>query len=140
MTPRRGNGLRDHERRGLADRRGLLPLPRGPCLSVCGCEVKRDGNPAELAVAAHLRSCGYLTASRRHEGGAGDHLAIHPTRPPLLIETKGGRSGPWANFRTDDRAAMIETALTYNATPLLAYVLSVERREIMYLEVPDWPN
>lgn len=109
--------------------------------------MRRDGNPAERCVVAVLREAGYLVASRRHEPGPGDHLAI--ARPehgvgrpmPLLIETKGGASAgqPWKDFERADREAMIETALAYHAIPLLAWVLSTRRGEICWLPLEDWP-
>lgn len=102
--------------------------------------MRRNGNPAERCVAQILRDAGYLVASRRHEPGPGDHLALgHGLERALLVETKTGNGNLWENFRSDDRAAMISAGVRWRVTPLLAYVLSVKRREVIFLPVSDWP-
>jgi hypothetical protein len=100
--------------------------------------VRRDGNPGERAVAIVGREFGYLVSSRRHEGGPGDQLWRGSSPTDLLIEVKAGRD-PWENFRPADRDAMIEAGARYNVTPLLAFVIHVKRREVMWIPVEDWP-
>ena len=116
--------------------------------------MRRDGNPGERAVAQIGREMGYLVSSRRHEGGAGDQVwccfqewcidftggseLLPAFDRPVLIEVKAGRD-PWEHFRPDDRAAMIEAGVRWNVTPLLAFVLSVKKREVMFIPVEDWP-
>lgn len=83
------------------------------------------GNQRELAVMAVLAEEGWLCASRRHIGGAGDVLAVQPD-PVVrscgllhlvswLIEVKSTTYGPWDTFRPADRQALVETADQHGA-------------------------
>jgi hypothetical protein len=86
------------------------------------------GNARELKVMAVLAEEGWLCASRRHIGGAGDVLAIQETDNPyprtvdaMLIEVKSTTRNPWNDFGPEDRRALIETAERYGAEPWLYY-------------------
>jgi hypothetical protein len=115
------------------------------------------GSPAENRTARILESFGYLVASRRHVGGAGDLVAIllgdtvevrnrleplPPITRGLLVEVKRGTGNPWENFRHGDRIAMVEAGFLYRLTPLLAYwpwSPSANKHPI-WLEQSDWPQ
>ena len=84
------------------------------------------GLNAERRVATYLRDLGYLVASRRHIGGAGDLLAVDPGHEdgwhdPLLCEIKSDKAGPFATFTPLDRAEMLFTARQYGCEPLLVW-------------------
>lgn len=80
---------------------------------------------------AVLADEGWLCASRRHIGGAGDVLAVRKYRdePPSedvyetpearLIEVKSTAGGPWERFGPEDRQALIKTAEQHGADPWL---------------------
>jgi len=71
-----------------------------------------------------LASEGWLCASRRHIGGAGDILAVtNRTGWPemQLIEVKSTTRSPWVTFGPKDRQDLVDTALTYGAEPVLAW-------------------
>jgi gamma-glutamylcyclotransferase (GGCT)/AIG2-like uncharacterized protein YtfP len=63
---------------------------------------------------------GWLCASRRHIGGAGDVLAVYSHIDPgpsvygrcdaMLIEVKSTSGGPWEHFGPADRRVLVETA------------------------------
>ncbi len=73
------------------------------------------GLDRERRIARALEDEGWLVASRRHIGGAGDLLAIRDESQPLggtemrLIEVKSTVS-PYAHFLPLDRKAMREAA------------------------------
>jgi hypothetical protein len=92
------------------------------------------GNARELKVMDLLASEGWLCASRRHIGGAGDILAIREWHDPeamgeapaygtdaMLIEVKSTTRSPWVTFGPKDRQDLVDTALTYGAEPVLAW-------------------
>lgn len=109
----------------------------------------------ELQVAEVLRDLGYLVASRRHEPGPGDHLAVYPglgqhlssralfRYRPLLVETKGTVQVPWSAggdcFGPDERAALIHAGLEWNVEPVLAWWPPSLRGGPIWLPVEDWP-
>jgi hypothetical protein len=100
------------------------------------------GSPAENRTARILEGFGYLVASRRHVGGAGDLVALSMDGDGLLIEVKRGRGHVWENFRAGDRIAMVEAGFLYRLTPLLAYwpwSPSANKHPI-WLEQSDWPQ
>jgi len=90
------------------------------------------GNARELKVMDLLATEGWLCASRRHIGGAGDILAVKPASWPeperqmqlmmtMLIEVKSTTRSPWVTFGPKDRQDLVDTALTYGAEPVLAW-------------------
>ncbi|MGH2761427.1 MAG: hypothetical protein ACRDLD_02415 [Thermoleophilaceae bacterium] len=88
-----------------------------------------------------LRAAGYLVASRRHEGGAGDHLAIHPVHSPLLVETKGTGDLPWrSTFGPLARQALTQTADAFGAEPLMAWWPPGLKCGPIWLPAEDWPT
>lgn len=106
--------------------------------------TSRKGNGAELYVAECLESEGWVVASRRHIGGAGDLLAVHPeTAETRLVEVKA-RKRPYDGFRPADRRAMRETPLPPGGTRWLANVRGSKRgakdtRSIEWVHEDDWP-
>lgn len=105
----------------------------------------RKGNSGELYVAECLEAEGWIVASRRHIGGAGDLLAVHPaTASILLIEVKA-RKRPYDGFRPADRAAMAATPLPPRGERYLANVRGTKRgakdnRSIEWTHEADWPR
>lgn len=98
------------------------------------------GNAAENRVVRHLREQGWLVASLRHYGCAGDHLAIHPRYRTRVIETKGCKNGTlWQNFRRQDRTELVELAERYDADALLAHS-PVASKPIRWLPPETWPG
>jgi hypothetical protein len=104
----------------------------------------RKGSAAELYVAERLEAEGWVVASRRHIGGAGDLLAIHPeTAETRLIEVKA-RKRPYDGFRPDDRQAMRDAPLPPGGTRWLANVRGTKRgdrdtRRIEWVPEDEWP-
>lgn len=90
-----------------------------------------------------LAAEGWLCASRRHIGGAGDILAIRPYAggPALearLVEVKSTTRNPWNDFGPADRRAMVETARACGAEPWLAWW--PPRRELQWIHESRWPK
>ena len=84
------------------------------------------GLNGERRAAIFLRDLGYLVASRRHIGGAGDLLCIEVDDEfwppsPLLVEVKTNGSSPFATFAPQDRANLLSTAEQYGCEPLLMW-------------------
>jgi len=106
--------------------------------------TSRKGNGAELYVAECLEAEGWVVASRRHIGGAGDLLSVHPeTGETRLIEVKC-RKRPYDGFRPDARQEMRETPLPPGGTRWLANVRGAKRgpkdtRSIEWVHEDDWP-
>ena len=114
------------------------------------------GNARELKVMAVLASEGWLCASRRHIGGAGDILAarqdriiMHPGDPSetgagatlvhrlLLIEVKSTTRNPWNDFGPADRQALVETAEKHGAVPWLYWW--PPRGKLLRIPAEDFP-
>lgn len=76
-----------------------------------------------------------MVGSRRHIGGAGDHLEVHPSRGLRLTEIKGTKR-PFDHFGPKDRAALVKEAAHICAEPWLAW-----RRggKTTWLEESEWP-
>lgn len=113
----------------------------------------RHGNAVEVKVAHVLQDDGWLVASRRHIGGAGDLLATRPrsetimvdrtslliTEPELwLIEVKSTVNGPYENFRPADRQALRDLAMEYGAQAYLAWW--PPRHGLQLIHSSDWPT
>ena len=104
------------------------------------------GNTRELRGMDVLAAEGWLCASRRHIGGAGDILAIAPWPDPperitaRLIEVKSTARPPWqaSGFGPADRQALVETALQYGAEPLLAWW--PPRGKLRWIGPSEWPS
>jgi len=106
------------------------------------------GNARELKVMAVLAEEGWLCASRRHIGGAGDILAIKPASWPdperdmqlmmaYLIEVKSTTRNPWNDFGPADRQALVETAEKYGAVPWLYWW--PPRGKLLRIPAEDFP-
>ena len=108
------------------------------------------GNARELKVMAVLASEGWLCASRRHIGGAGDILAICTERweatpyadageqmQAMLIEVKSTTRNPWNDFGPADRQALVETAEKYGAVPWLYWW--PPRGKLLRIPAEDFP-
>lgn len=109
------------------------------------------GNARELKVMAVLAEEGWLCASRRHIGGAGDILAVRGRYVEmrgveygwdhyvLLIEVKSTARVPWqaSGFGPADRQAMVETAEKYGAEPWLYWW--PPRGNLQRIPASDWP-
>ena len=113
------------------------------------------GLNGERRVWRALEDAGYLVASRRHIGGAGDLLAraerwrvveaddglpmiVETRRDDLLIEVKTDKAGPFATFSPADRKALLETADEYGCESLLAWTPSASM--IFYIPEDEWPS
>lgn len=87
--------------------------------------TSRKGNQAERDAAHSLEADGYLVASRRHVGGAGDLVAVPSQEAlesrPLLIEVKTTKAGAWAAFGPADRKELADTAIEYGMIPALMW-------------------
>ena len=110
------------------------------------------GNARELAVMKVLASEGWLCASRRHIGGAGDILAVKTGHVyyadvpnpldtlrvrALLIEVKSTTRSPWVNFLPADRQAMVETGEQYGCEAWLYWW--PPRRGLQRIPASEWP-
>lgn len=97
------------------------------------------GNSAERFVAADLKAKGYVVASRRHIGGAGDLLAVHPNGTVWLVEVKA-RKNLYAGFTRADREAMKLTTLPSGSCKWVANVKgSGKNRTIDWISELQWP-
>lgn len=96
----------------------------------------RRGTEAERRVVHHLRNQGWLVASRRHIGGAGDLLALKPGQRGRLVEVKSTKT-PFAHFTRLDRDSMLAIAERYDLDPLLAW--SPSPSKFAWLAEGDWP-
>jgi hypothetical protein len=89
---------------------------------------------------------GWLCASRRHIGGAGDVLAIRYYTPSpyineidaMLIEVKSTSGGPWERFGPTDRQALIDTAENYGAEAWLYWW--PPRKSLQRIHCGDFPK
>jgi hypothetical protein len=98
------------------------------------------GNARELKVMDLLATEGWLCASRRHIGGAGDILAVtNRTGWPemQLIEVKSTTRSPWVNFLPIDRQAMVETAAQHGCEAWLYWW--PPRRGLQRIPASEWP-
>lgn len=101
------------------------------------------GNQAEVRCVRQLQEKGWLAASRRHIGGAGDVLAVkwralNSVHDVRLIEVKAGLSA-WKNFTKDDRAALKHAASMFAAEAYLYfYPTGQERPEVYHWTA--WPG
>jgi len=103
------------------------------------------GNARELKVMAVLAEEGWLCASRRHIGGAGDILAIRHSDVELihdcwaiLVEVKATAEVPWrSTFGPADRQALVETAEKYGAVPWLYWW--PPRGKLLRIPAEDFP-
>jgi hypothetical protein len=111
------------------------------------------GRDTENRVKDVLEADGWLVASRRHYGGAGDLLAVrwddevpddfrgqglmagHTVR---LIEVKSTAGGPYEGFRTGDRYEMLHAAATHNAEPWLAWWPPLQDQP-RWIPASEWP-
>ena len=93
-----------------------------------------------------LAAEGWLCASRRHIGGAGDVLAVRALvgglsgldhLDAMLIEVKSTARSPWVNFLPADRQAMVETAEKHGAEAWLYWW--PPRRDLQRIPASDWP-
>jgi Holliday junction resolvase-like predicted endonuclease len=99
----------------------------------------RKGNAAEVFVARNLKDKGFVVASRRHIGGAGDLLAVRPDGKVWLVEVKACKS-LWGNFTRADRQEMRETQLPEGAERWVANVRGTgEKRTISWCAESEWP-
>lgn len=98
--------------------------------------TSRKGNNAERAVQKDLEAEGWCVGSRRHIGGAGDLLAVHPTRGLRLIEVKATKT-PFSGFPPADREALDQEATRICAEPFLAWRKGSKTELI---EQAEWPN
>lgn len=97
------------------------------------------GNAAERFVAKELESKGFVVASRRHIGGAGDLLAVRSDGLVWLVEVKKRRQ-PYEGFRRLDRQAMVDTPLPSEAARWLANVKgSGKNQTIQWIPQSEWP-
>lgn len=89
----------------------------------------------------HLRDQGWLCASLRHYGGAGDTLAIKPGHRARIIETKAVKEGTlWSAFRKQDRVELLKLAAEHDADPLVAWTPSPTQPIRWLLGPGDWPS
>lgn len=98
------------------------------------------GITAERKVAKYLKELGFLVASRRHFGGAGDILALPPSGVGILVEVKASSSdrGPFADFPPKDREAMMTAGKEHDVVPLLAWL--PEGGKMFFIPRDEWPG
>jgi hypothetical protein len=109
------------------------------------------GNAAERYVARWLQDRGWLVASRRHIGGAGDLLAVYwfqgyfelpdgtgkhlESGTTWLIEVKACKE-LWQQFRREDRQAMRDTPLPPGGE---RWVVNKRGKGLIWTAEKDWP-
>jgi hypothetical protein len=100
-------------------------------------------------VAARLKDEGWLVASRRHDPGPGDLLAVRLDAEQTrhwgrivhgvwLIEVKGTADGPWRNFSKAARREMLEFALDHGAEAVMAWW--PPGGQLRFIHSLDWPS
>jgi hypothetical protein len=111
---------------------------RVPRATVSTRAASQRGRDVEVLVAQRLQADGWLVASRRHVGGAGDLLAVRIGHRPLLIEVKS-RLNVWEGFRRADRLALVRVAGLFNCSPLLCS-WPPGQAEPDWLGPDEWPK
>lgn len=86
---------------------------------------------------------GWLCASRRHIGGAGDILAVRlfaggAALEARLVEVKSTTYGPYDSFGPADRRAMVDSAIRCGAEPWLAWW--PPRQKLRWIHATHWPS
>lgn len=94
------------------------------------------GNAFELVVAKAMEALGFVVASRRHVGGAGDLLGVHPDGRCWLVEAKA-RKSVYAGFTRSQRKEMLDCPLPPHAELWLA---SKNGHLIDWIKSEDWPS
>lgn len=106
----------------------------------------RKGNAAERYVAKWLAERGWLVASRRHIGGAGDLLAVRGCGDHFdghftevwLVEVKATKSkSVWEQFRREDRKIMAQTPLPEGGE---RWLVNVRGKELQWFPESSWPT
>jgi hypothetical protein len=97
--------------------------------------TSRKGNAAELKVRKDKEAKGYIAGSRRHVGGAGDWIFVHPGGDVQLVEVKACKN-LWEGFRRADRQEMRETLLPLSGS---RWVANIRGGKIEYIHERDWP-
>lgn len=99
----------------------------------------RKGNQKELRTAELLAADGWLVASRRHVGGAGDLLAIKDGERPRLIEVKATAQVPWrSTFGPLKRAELRDCAVAHGAVAEIAW-WRPRSRAPEFIDEASWP-
>lgn len=99
--------------------------------------TSRKGNAAELHVGHWLQEYDWTVGSRRHIGGAGDHLAVHSTGKVWLIEVKACKN-LWQNFTRADRQEMREAKAKLPPGSEI-WVVNVKGKELIWTPESQWP-
>jgi hypothetical protein len=102
-----------------------------------------SGNDRENKIKEFLESDGWLVASRRHIGGAGDLLAVRlhgdgSGHEVWLIEVKSTARSPWHAFPPADRQALISAAYAAGVQAWLAWW--PPRRACQWINASEFPN
>jgi Holliday junction resolvase len=98
----------------------------------------RRGNSFDVEVAKELEDRGWLVGSRRHIGGAGDLIAIHPAQGVRLLECKTTASGPYHSFGPGERHEMRKLATELGVSVWLVW--KPPGGKIRWLPASSWPN
>lgn len=83
-----------------------------------------------------MESLGFVVASRRHVGGAGDLLGVHPDGRTWLVEAKACKN-LFAGFTRSQRREMLEAKLPPGAELWLAYK---KGHLVEWLPSSEWPS
>ena len=97
----------------------------------------RRGNAAELRVQKYHQEQGWVCGQRRHVGGAGDLLCVHPRYRNRVLEVKATQR-PFDHFGPKDRSELLELADRIDADPLLAWSPTPSR--IVLIPSSQWPG
>ncbi len=96
------------------------------------------GNGFENEVGNQLETKGWMVASRRHRGGAGDLLALGPHGERWLIECKTTARGPFADFLPAQRKLMHDAGKKHDCT--LWLVWRAPGKPIRWIGAEGWPG
>jgi Holliday junction resolvase len=96
------------------------------------------GNGFENEVANNLEASGWVVASLRHRGGAGDLLALHRDGRRWLIECKTTARGPFADYLPTQRQEALDCARRHDLTPWVVW--RAPGKPTRWIPVEGWPE
>lgn len=96
------------------------------------------GHDRERAVRRELEAQGCWTCRAAGSLGDADIVALRRNKPPLLIEVKSTKAGPFHSFGPRDRRELLEAAERAGADCVLAWW--PPRQPLQWIRPEEWPS